>query len=330
MKKLIFNILLIGLCLVILELGLRLSHKIPLKVVNESIFPNTLGDYKPYQSLLSDYVLPYKVTTNSLGLRGKDVRIEKTEGIYRILVLGDSYTVGERVSDEDTFPAQLEKMLSRVEVINAGHSCYSTREEYEYLAEKGLILNPDMVILAWFPNDITELSREFSWRDLLKEHYKYEPWKSYLRSFAIYNALRFIISDNFIKLKFGHFVPKEDIDIFSGQETEGAKKLWERCFGYILKIKNLCRGKKFLLVILPDYPQFKNAGFKPQQKLRTFAKINGIDFIDIAERFKLETNIGISYLLPKDPHFSVFGNHLVAEEIHNFLQKGMVMGIKNH
>jgi len=67
-----------------------------------------------------------KTTTNSLGLRGKEITLEKPSGYKRILVLGDSFTFGLYVSDEETYPAVLEKLLTgqghKVEVINAGYA----------------------------------------------------------------------------------------------------------------------------------------------------------------------------------------------------------------
>ncbi len=334
MRKIGKNILIIFICifgiLIVIEISLRLFKLAPIHVVNESIYPGVFGDYKPSQVLLSDYVLPYRVKINSLGLRGEEIAAEKPKGVYRILTLGDSYTFGERVDDEQTFPFQLEKLLnnspqikSAVEVVNAGHACYSSREEYEYLLERGLRLNPDMVIMAWFCNDITELSREYSWRDLLKEHYRYEPFKSYIRSFAIFNAMRVIISYNFIKLRFGPYVPKEEINMFDKEETATEKKLWDICFDNILKIKNVCKANniKFILLALPNPQQFTTTnGFNPQLKLRMFTETNGIDFIDLKGKF-MAGGVDSYYLLPKDPHFSPAGNKLVAKEIYNFIRE---------
>ncbi|MFH1202727.1 MAG: SGNH/GDSL hydrolase family protein [Candidatus Omnitrophota bacterium] len=314
-----------------LEILLRVFKLVPVHVVNESIYPKILGDYKPSQDFMSDFIFPYHVKINSLGLRGEEIDIEKPKGVYRILVLGDSYAFGERVNDDEAFAFKLEKILNdslkdrmSIEVVNGGHAAYSTREEYEYLLERGVYLNPDMIILFWFPNDLIELSREYSWRDLLKEHYKFEPFKSYLRSFATFNALRQIISCNFIKLRFGPYVPKEEINIFDEEETPVEDKLWNRCFDYLVKIKNICDGKiKFILVGLADPEQFKiKNGLRPQHKLRVFAQSEGIDFINLAEVFaSREKVVEDYYLMPKDPHFNKNGNKLVAKELCIYLKK---------
>lgn len=300
---------------------------VPIHIENESIYPNILGDYKPSQEIFSDYIIPHHIRINSLGLRGQEISVKKARGVYRILTLGDSYTYGARVSDEETFPfyLDLERLLNdtnqkknKFEVINGGHSAYSTREEYEYFLERGIRLSPDIVILAWFPNDIQELSRDDSWRNLLKKHYKFEPWKSYARSSAIFNALRKRISDAFVKLRFAPYVSEEDINIFDNNDTPLEKKLWDRCFEYILKIKNTCDNYKikFVLVILTDPEQ----NISLHGKFARFTEEHKIEFIDTTDRFLLSQKNDY-YLLPKDPHFSAKGNDLVAEEIYSFLKE---------
>lgn len=332
-KKILFLFIIFLFFLVLCEATLRLFKLVYLKVENESIYPSALGDYKPSQQLNSDYILPHSVKINSLGLRGEEIRIDKEEGVYRILILGDSYTFGCRVDNDKSFPFQLEQLFNkdnqRVEVVNCGHASYSTREEYEYLTERGVILGPDMVILAWFPNDISELSREYSWRSLLKEHYKFEPFKSYLRSLALYNYLRIYTSYAYIKFRFGPYVPKENINISDSDFSESELDLWEKCFDYILKIDNFCKERKikFLVAALVEPAQFNNASpdrFAIQKKIKNFCSVNGIDCLDLSKRFSdfsSKNDFKKLYLFPKDPHFSPLGNKIVAEEIFEYLRK---------
>ncbi len=330
-KKILIFIGIIILILVFNEIALRLFKLVPVHIENESIYPNTFGDYKPCQSLDSDYILPHHITINSLGLRGKEFPLQKPKSTYRILAIGDSYTYGARVSDNQTFPFLLERLLNRepnlnfkFEVINAGHAAYSTREEYEYLLERGVYLKPDMVILAWFPNDIQELSREYSWRSLLKQHYKFEPWKSYIRSSATFNALRIYISYTYIRLKFGPYTPKEKIDIFEENNTPEVNRLWQKCFDYILKTKNFCDSHKikFLFIALVDPHQInKPLAQIPQKKFMKFTEEHGISFIDTSNKFLSDKNAAQYYLLPQDHHFSAKGNNLVAEQIYEYLNK---------
>lgn len=97
-----------------------------------------------------------RVTTNSLGLRGREVRTD-VRGNKRILVLGDSMVFGWGAGDEDTFPAQLETALNtpqaHYEVINAGVQGYGTDQSYRSFMRRLNHLKPDLVIFCLFEND---------------------------------------------------------------------------------------------------------------------------------------------------------------------------------
>lgn len=100
--------------------------------------------------------------TNSRGLAGPEVPAVKPPGEFRIVVLGDSYTVGGQVSYEQTFPARLEQELqargySQARVINAGVGGYTTFNEAGLLRDDLSWMQPDLVIVAAFlGNDVAE------------------------------------------------------------------------------------------------------------------------------------------------------------------------------
>lgn len=111
------------------------------------------------------------VNINSLGFRGREITIKKTPGKLRILVLGDSYTFGVYVNDNETYPAVLERILKsygvNAEVINAGYADgWSPDEHYTWLVNEGLRYQPDIVVYGFFiGNDITEID-ERHWASL--------------------------------------------------------------------------------------------------------------------------------------------------------------------
>jgi hypothetical protein len=107
---------------------------------------------------------------NEYGYRGQFPRqLEKAAGIRRILVLGDSYTLGWGNDLEDTFVQMIADNLrvDDYEVINAGYRGYIAPDAYyAYLLKEGLLLEPDVVIVVLFSgNDITEM-RDNLWFSL--------------------------------------------------------------------------------------------------------------------------------------------------------------------
>ncbi|MCX7670732.1 MAG: GDSL-type esterase/lipase family protein, partial [Anaerolineae bacterium] len=87
-------------------------------------------------------------------------------GVWRILLLGDSYVEGLRVPLEQTFGKVLEARLNagasaslRYEVINAGVSGWGTDQQLLWWRAEGIKYRPDLVVLAFFPgNDFQNVS----------------------------------------------------------------------------------------------------------------------------------------------------------------------------
>ncbi len=104
------------------------------------------------------------ISTNSLGLRGKETTIKKPDGIKRILILGDSYTFGVYCEDNDVYPAILETLYDKeglnVEVLNAGYADgWTPDEHYAWLVNRGMKFMPDIIIYGFFiGNDITGIN----------------------------------------------------------------------------------------------------------------------------------------------------------------------------
>lgn len=102
-----------------------------------------------------------RVTTNALGMRGAGASAEKAPGVYRVLVVGDSFAFGYGVEDWETFPARLQAELEerglRVEVLNAGVPGWSTDGYFVYLREHGFALEPDLVLVALSENELSDM-----------------------------------------------------------------------------------------------------------------------------------------------------------------------------
>jgi len=98
---------------------------------------------------------------NALGLRGDEVEISKPPGRFRIVVMGDSITFGNGVRDDETYSVQLGRKLHEAgfrgaEVINAGIPGYDTWQEALLLEEVVLSLSPDLILLAFYENDVSQ------------------------------------------------------------------------------------------------------------------------------------------------------------------------------
>lgn len=115
--------------------------------------PETLYFFEPRQKgiqILSNGSPSPPASINELGLRGA----EPQEGKRNILILGDSFTFGAGVGDDETFAARLHAALNgQVSVINGGQPGYGLFQMEAALHRLGERLKPELVIAVIWQGD---------------------------------------------------------------------------------------------------------------------------------------------------------------------------------
>lgn len=172
-RPLFFNLLLCAGSVIvvagIMELGFRLAApQIPIR----SPFmyaPHSQLRYIPNPGTSWRYrttEFDTQITINSHGMRDYERPLEKPPRTFRILCLGDSFTLGAEVELEQCYPKVLERLLNerataqgdsiRYEVLNGGVGGYGTAQELLFLKEFGLPHKPDLVLVQFYANDVRD------------------------------------------------------------------------------------------------------------------------------------------------------------------------------
>jgi hypothetical protein len=110
--------------------------------------PGATGEFvgpRPYPITYRSYV-----RINSLGLRGPELSRAPPGGL-RVLALGDSWTSGLEVAENETYSAVAAGLLSQrlgvpVQVVNAGVRGYGTDQAWLFYRERLMQLHPDVVL----------------------------------------------------------------------------------------------------------------------------------------------------------------------------------------
>lgn len=98
------------------------------------------------------------VVFNAQRMRGEELPTDKPPGKQRVLFVGDSFTLGYTVAEEDLFLQLVGRELVAnghdVEVLNGGTEGFSTDQELLWFEEQGQQLKPDIVVFAPYLNDV--------------------------------------------------------------------------------------------------------------------------------------------------------------------------------
>jgi lysophospholipase L1-like esterase len=122
----------------------------------------------PNRTIINDpwpegHEFQFEFRTNSLGFRDSVRPFSKPRDVFRILTLGDSFTMGAGARHEGTYPFQLQELFNRrsgdhprVEVINAGQIRYWPEPERILLETTGIRFRPDIVMVGFNVGDVQD------------------------------------------------------------------------------------------------------------------------------------------------------------------------------
>lgn len=335
------------LCALALELGLRVfwsGHYLDVPKAYSQRHPTRGWENRRSVSVTyGEAEFRTTVTTNSLGLRSPELRSLAPGDRVRVLVLGDSFAYGVGVEDDATFSARLEALDPALEVLNAGVNGYATSHELLLLREVGLAVQPDLVLLAFFWNDVTEAWRTPSPPFTLQDGRLVDPphgpddppasaWPDPNRRPWLHDSrARRFLKDRAHRarwrLRVALGIP---VDEPTGLEAAERARAWELCFALLREMDRLVRGSgaRFAIAVIPDqvqvYPELERtvlgideADIEVQAPLAAFAREEGIPFLDLLPPLRAaraaDSETPLYYTM--DRHLTAEGHRVVSEAL---------------
>lgn len=309
--------------LVIAEVALRVTRLAPAKglhTVNQAEFDAVPGLFSPGQSLIDwrHRSLPHRVTINSLGYRSPEFPREKPHGEFRILVIGDSFTYGDFVDDENTLPALLEgemlRACSNVRVVNAGVGG-TTVVSHAAMAARGGVIDPDLVLLMFYENDVADLMDPL-WPQLESNRKR----KSEFPINLVYGSVRDLALWNFAQRTRAVLRARRNPAPPAGSHGPGRPDEPRAEYGERLRTLRdslKSEGTPLVVTAFPDHNTiYRDTAAERIRWFAEMAEASAVPYIDI---FTPLVDSGLErshlYLMPHDGHASAEGNRIAAARI---------------
>ena len=239
---------------------------------------------------------------NGDGLRDRTRPREKTEGLWRVAVLGDSVTLGDGIRPREAFPQHLEARLQaegqRIEVMNVALWGWSTRQQRTAWQKIARGYDPDQVLLAVCLNDVAELHNNLA---------RPPRWLLWLHERSA--LVRLLVDAGGREI--------EDVErLFETPDAPQVREALDRFFDEVRALRGEveAEGATFGVVVFPFRFQLAEDAPEPvaQERIAAFCGTEGIPCLDLLPALRWA---GPSTFLDYD-HLSPLGSALTADAVH--------------
>lgn len=246
------------------------------------------------------------VNLNRYNYRDREYTLAKKPGVFRVYVLGDSYTFGWYIKDlKLSYPKILETQLQNkygkenIEVINASRHGFNIQEEYNRFREEGVKFNPDLVINGVNIFDFVNIKNP---PPIIKN--------STIRNLRLYRATLGVID----RARTSQNTLKTFNDAYQDNSPQ-MQKVNEIFAKFNQTAQPL--GIKIVLLIFPNYnPASPNQTYQFQSyhdQIKKIAAKNSIPTVDLLQPFDTYQDKNQLILNPTDPHPSILADQIAGE-----------------
>jgi len=252
---------------------------------------------------------------NEHGYRDYEYSLKKPEGIFRVLVLGDSQTFGHGIKDlKDTWVKKLEAKLQKegrnasIEVLNISGPGWNSDTHLYELFKNGFKFNPDLVILAYAHNDIpfpTSVNCNSSDRKITPNINIFQSSK--LASFIDFRINRLLEK---VGEKPSYF---DCLNQAYGSIGWEMNKFYLDMMGLALSIKKI----HFMITVIPIIHQLDDDYLLigAHKKLKEFAQQRNFEFLDFYEEGFKNLDANNLKISKTDDHLNQRASDIVANTL---------------
>jgi lysophospholipase L1-like esterase len=249
---------------------------------------------------------------NQWGYRGADFARAKPPGVYRIVLLGDSFTFGEGTPDASIYSAVLDAALRErqidgrhVEIVNLGMPAEDSGTELVTYREFARTLAPDRVVVQWHTNDFPSTAVQKDHLRLIGMQYR-----EMFSSAADYRWSR-LLSALYLRSR----MPAISRDLVA--TTRAELDAGRASFDDIGRLRQLTAtdGAAFTLLIFPEIIRFTDYPYAAiVEALRAYCVTEGIAVVDLLPALRKHRDADL-WVHDTDHHPNPVAHAIAAEEL---------------
>ncbi len=299
-------------------------------VLKEMFLPDEKAGYVPagnYEGRIERGPVVTDFRTNSLGLRAPELG-PPMEGRPRIAVFGDSFVFGWGASQGKEWIAladgRIDERCARdaVEMVNCGVNGYGTDNELLFLRRVGPAIDPDVVLLGFFPNDYMDNLLGATGFYTVVDGYLFDRWThDYFQESTLARESHLVrlaqTGWGEARRKWFHIPPQaRPVRNFSARDFADGARISAQL---ILAMNAACDslGARFGVVWLPpdEYALARQPPDVAEQRwLQSQVQAASIPALDLLPAVRTHPDPRSLYY-PGDGHFTAEGNRVAAEAV---------------
>jgi lysophospholipase L1-like esterase len=281
------------------------------------------GPFRPSLVLGYEFIpnaRPGETVINSYGLVGREYKLKKDKGVYRILILGDS------IAAQDGVRKYLEEKLNncallnpkyQFELWNASVPGYDLRRYAIYLKYKGINYVPDMVMIFLCLNDFEPntfvyykdergiVRFDFAFRELSKTYF----------------SSPFLIKHSYI---YRFLITKLDSYLADKKRNQNTPPEEENGRFYLGIIKDICQRNNIILscIMFPylkPLNKYDNIQIRQYEIMRKVLRDSNLSYIDLHNYLSEKKLYSLRENKDDDIHPGPQGRYLIADIIYDYL-----------
>ena len=279
--------------------------------------------HRPSAHVPDQYGPGLGITTNTQGFRAtEDYTRAVPAGRYRLVALGDSFTMGYGVSDADHYPAQMQAACPILQTVNMGQGGYGLDQDYLWYKRDGVALDAQVLVVALIAHDFFRMGQDqfigypkpvlaVDGQALVVKNVPVPlSWMSNISVRKVLTFVESLAAYRLIRAVAWHAAPPAAVS-FYGEVSQSVMAAAGKALDDLAALSK-ARGQHMVLAYLPTADLLPQEPSREAAWMQAYAQQARLPFINLVPEFSRLSPAQQAGMFLVDKHYTPQGNRLVA------------------